>query len=168
MTAKVHAAAGALAGALAGRVLGAPLAGLALGALAGLLPDLDHPESALGRRLWPLSAALNAFLGHRGFTHTVWFALLLAFLPGALLPLAGAGWRWAVLASLAALAGALSHVLLDACTRSGVQPFSPLALPGRLARLNHVSGPLATGTEVVEAPLAVLLLLLGLKAAGVF
>lgn len=41
-------------------------------AMAGaLLPDLDHPSSWAGRRLWPISKPLSMVLGHRGATHSL-------------------------------------------------------------------------------------------------
>lgn len=165
MTGKTHAAAGAFLGALAGKALGCPLAGAAAGALAALLPDVDHPGSAVGRRLRPLSLALEAAAGHRTVTHTVWFCLAAALGLGLLSALAGGclppalslplptPWEMGV----CALLGGLSHLALDACTRSGVEPFAPLVLPGRLARLNRIAGPLATGDPFTEWPAAVLL-----------
>ncbi|MBC7106893.1 MAG: metal-dependent hydrolase, partial [Firmicutes bacterium] len=56
---------------------------------------------------------------------------------------------------LPALAGALSHLALDAATKTGVEPFAPLPLPGRLAFLAHPHGPLRTGTWWQEIPVMV-------------
>lgn len=41
--------------------------GLVLGSL---LPDIDHPQSYLGRRLTPLSVPIFKLFGHRGITHS--------------------------------------------------------------------------------------------------
>jgi len=161
-----HAAGGAFLGAAAGVLGGDPLAGMAVGAVAALLPDIDHPGSLAGRRVPLLPYVLSALAGHRGITHTVWFCLGVAFLTG-FLAVGFRGWDQAHLAAYALL-GALSHLALDGLTPSGVSPFAPLVLPGKLARLNHVSGPVATGTVVVEGPLSFLLLVLALKLAGVF
>lgn len=165
MTGYTHLAGGALAGAAAGALAGEPLTGMLAGALAGVLPDIDHPGSLIGRWVPVLPWFLAALAGHRTITHTVWFCLAAAALAGAPAAyLAGKAWAW--LAAPAFL-GALSHLALDACTRSGVHPFAPLVLRGRLARLNHIRGPLVTGTLLVEGPLALLLLALALKIAGV-
>jgi len=49
--------------------LGHPAIGV--GAVIGsLLPDVDHPQSWVGRRTRPISTALAATLGHRGVTHS--------------------------------------------------------------------------------------------------
>ncbi|MGB9792688.1 MAG: metal-dependent hydrolase [Thermacetogeniaceae bacterium] len=175
MTGKTHLAAGALAGAAVGRLTGCPLAGLAVGALAGLLPDIDEPHSTVGRRALPISIAVNLFAGHRGVTHTVWFCagagILFAFISAAVGGHARAllhGWPHPLAVGLAAFLGALSHLLVDACTRSGVEPFAPLRLPEKLKWLEHPKGPIATGTELVETPLAILLFILSFKIGGVF
>ena len=36
-----------------------------------LLPDLDHPQSLLGRQLPWISGPLSRLFGHRGFTHSL-------------------------------------------------------------------------------------------------
>lgn len=38
-----------------------------------LLPDIDHPESTMGRRVKWLSYPIYAIFGHRQFTHSVIF-----------------------------------------------------------------------------------------------
>jgi len=160
-----HFAGGALAGAAAGTAFGEPLLGAAMGAVAGLMPDIDHPGSMLSRKIPVLPAVISALAGHRGLTHTIWFCLAAAAgIAAAAVSLAG--WTWAWLAAVV-LAGSLSHLILDGLTKSGVRPFAPLALPGRLARLAHIKGPVTTGTAVVEGPLAVLMLVLAMKVSGV-
>jgi len=52
-------------------------AGLVCAAAGALLPDIDHPKSWVGRRLWLISLPLGTLLGHRGVTHSL-FAVLLA------------------------------------------------------------------------------------------
>lgn len=157
-----HAAAGAFAGALVGKFTGAPVAGPAIGALAALLPDVDHPGSWAGCRLRPLAVLLEKSAGHRGLTHTVWFSLLVAVLATVLASLLGA--YAPVLppaaAGFAALLGALSHLALDACTRSGVRPLEPL-------NDYHVSGPLTTGDPLTEWPACLLFAAAALRLAGV-
>ena len=165
MTGRTHAAAGAFFGALAGHAAGSPEAGAAIGALAALLPDVDTPGSIIGRRVRFVSVLLEALAGHRTVCHTVWFCLLVAAgfaalgsWAAGLVPGASALWGFP------ALAGGLSHLALDAATVSGVEPFAPLALPGRLAFLAHPHGPLKTGAWWQEIPAMLAFLMLALAA----
>jgi inner membrane protein len=120
-----HVLVGGAAWVVAARLGGQPPGdALALGAaVAGsLLPDLDHPSSWLGRRLWPVSKPLALLLGHRGLTHSLLavvggLMLIRAMEPGTILsrlvePLA---------------VGYLSHLAADALTPAGV----PLLWPWR-------------------------------------
>ena len=87
--------------------------GLVVGA--GLIADIDHPSSLVGRLIPPISKKINRQFGHRTITHSV-FAL------GASTAIAhifgfGAVWFFAF----------LSHIIGDMITRSGVAflyPFS--------------------------------------------
>ena len=86
------------------------LAGGIVGGLAGLLPDVDHPHSAVGRLLPRWWHRLTP--GHRGPTHSLVWCLALALaahLAGAAL----GGKPIGPLLALAVLAGSLSHVLAD-------------------------------------------------------
>jgi len=139
-----HMAAGAVIGAAA--VPACPMAGAAVGAMAALLPDVDHPGSAVGRRLRPLAVLLEEIWGHRSLTHTLWFALPAGLALGLLA-------LWLGLPAgcvLAGAAGGLSHLALDALTRSGVEPFAPWG--------PRLRGPILTG-GALDA-------LLGAAAAG--
>jgi len=40
-------------------------------AFAALLPDIDHPTSTLGRRIYPISKLISSIFGHRGLTHSL-------------------------------------------------------------------------------------------------
>lgn len=83
---------------------------LAAGAVAALLPDADVLAFKFG------IAYASAF-GHRGATHSVVFAVLLAGLAAALWrPLQA---RSAVVAAMFIFAAALSHPLLDMLTTGG-------------------------------------------------
>lgn len=129
MTGRTHLLAGAAAGAalLCSQGLGpvAPVQLAAVGAaacLGALLPDLDHPQSLLSRKAGPVGAVPGLFLRHRGPTHS---------LAAALATWAGASWLCAAqglphAAALAALAGYLSHLALDALTPGGVPLLWPL------------------------------------------
>jgi inner membrane protein len=105
-------AAVALAIGTAFRAPGPPARFWALGAICATLPDLD----VIGFRF---GVPYDHMFGHRGFTHSVFFALLLAVL---LVPLAFSGHEWdgrrASLVAFLVLATA-SHGVLDALTDGG-------------------------------------------------
>ncbi|NEZ61035.1 metal-dependent hydrolase [Adonisia turfae] len=92
-------------------------------AVGGMLPDLDHPGSALGRRLKLISLPLSAVVGHRGVTHSL---LAVVALIGVLVTVATVpvyshlGWLITPLTI-----GYLSHILGDSLTPSGVPLFWP-------------------------------------------
>lgn len=107
----------ALSAALGGDRVSSGLLALALAA--SLLPDID----ALG--LWLGVPYAHAF-GHRGFTHSLPFAALLAAATTPLAPAVGAD---RALTFLLLFVGAASHGLLDAMTNGGlgVALFSPFS-----------------------------------------
>lgn len=143
MMAQTHAFGGAAAALLVAGALpvGAAPAWLAAGAgaLGGLLPDIDHPGSFLGRRAPLVSDAVHALFGHRGATHCLlaaavlslasWWAAarLLAALPP---EAAGGAAPWG--AALCFLAGYLSHLLLDMLNPQPVPLLWPLPRRFRL------------------------------------
>lgn len=90
--------------------------GFALAALGSLLPDIDHPQSWVGRKLPFLSHPIAALCGHRGVTHSL-LAISVALLVMASQP----GW----MANALAL-GYLSHLAADSLTPSGVPLLWPV------------------------------------------
>lgn len=130
MTGRTHLLAGAAAGAalLALRGAGAvdpkgAVAALGAACLGALLPDIDCPQSLLSRKGGPLGAAPGLILRHRGPTHSL-VASLAAWAVASWL-CAACGFLGAV--ALAALAGYLSHLALDALTPGGVPLLWPLS-----------------------------------------
>lgn len=101
----------------------------------GLVPDLDEPSSALGRRCWWLAWPLAWLVGHRTLTHS----LLGVVLTGWALALLGSARLSPGLVSLAPLlglavsSGMLVHLLLDACSGS-IRLWWPLPHRVTLAR----------------------------------
>lgn len=101
-----------------------------------LLPDLDHPNSLLGRRLPWISGPLSRLFGHRGCTHS-----LLAVGVGVwgLAQFQGPG-LISVAAKDALIIGYLSHLLGDWLTPAGIPLFWPLRQRYRLPFLPLKSG----------------------------
>ena len=95
--------------------------------LGSLLPDIDTPNSALGRLLPFLSIPIERRFGHRTVTHSLvwWLGLGVVSLPLVFV-------RPACYAGL--LIGYASHLLADCMTKSGVPLFYPQSavcvLPG--------------------------------------
>lgn len=92
-------------------------------AIGGLLPDLDHPKSALGRRIPLVSTPISRIFGHRGITHSLLavVVMLLGLLTMTL------QYQWSFVGWLVPpiLVGYLSHILGDSFTPSGVPIFWP-------------------------------------------
>lgn len=150
-----HSAAGMFLGALAGSAWGGGISGAAWGVVAGgmaaLLPDVDHPGSAAGRALRPLSVYLEERWGHRDSpTHTALFVLLVA------LPFA-VPWLffdYSGVIFVAAVIGGASHIALDSRTKSGVRPWRYLKFIPRRWREAVIRGDLETGKSPLEWALA--------------
>lgn len=111
MTAPTHAAFGVLFAALTNASYSYSIAS----AFGALLPDIDHPQSAIGRIFFFISHPLNLAIGHRGYSHSflIWGGILgIGFLTHPVI-------QWLAI-------GALSHVLIDCYTLNGVQALLPL------------------------------------------
>ena len=148
MLAGSHVALGAAAWLAAAPHLGRPPLdpeALALAVFGGLLPDIDHPKSWVGRRLRPVSDVVARIFGHRGITHS-------------LLAVLGCGWllrqgivpaRWAE----PLVAGYLSHLLGDLLTPAGLRLLWPIrgtwALP--FCRTGSPFEPLVVAVILVAA-----------------
>lgn len=116
-----HLVVGAVAWAWVAPRLGLPVldpASLALVAAGSVLPDMDHPASWVGRRLWPFSHVLARLLGHRGFTHS----LVAVALCGAALRSHGVSRGL----SGPLVVGYLSHLAADLLTPAGLRLAWPL------------------------------------------
>ncbi|MBD3309935.1 hypothetical protein GF351_01815 [Candidatus Woesearchaeota archaeon] len=96
---------------------------LSLAVFAALIPDIDSPDSKLGRKVVPLSHIFKFVFGHRGFFHSIFFPVLMfaGVLGIAFYSQAGYVYAYAV------LIGALSHIFIDAITIEGVNLLSPVS-----------------------------------------
>lgn len=119
---KTHTIGGMLAGVILIQAFPSPhpLILIASATIGGLLPDLDHSGSYLGRRIKPVSKGINKLFGHRGITHAPMIISILFLILHLLFKLE-------VPLFLGLWIGSLSHVFLDALTVSGVPLFYPLS-----------------------------------------
>ncbi|GEA15518.1 hypothetical protein E308F_17620 [Moorella sp. E308F] len=127
MTARTHALGGFTAALLLAKTgcLGPYWLSLAaVGALGGLLPDVDHPGSYVGRRVPIVSDAVEMAFGHRGATHSL-LAVFLFYAAARLTALRFLGGSVAGPLALALAAGYLSHLLLDMLNPQAVPLFWP-------------------------------------------
>lgn len=123
------------------------------GYLGGLLPDIDHPGSKIGKALYPVAWVVNKLFGHRGATHS----LLALFLTSVLFLLPSLsldgfiGFLYKQFA-IGIGVGFLSHLILDMSTKSGV----PLMYP--FSRKSFNIGRLTTGKhDILVSAIAVFL-----------
>lgn len=126
MTASTHYAFSYLLCAAAGLE---PQTGL-IASLFALLPDIDHPESTIGRLFSPVSKSIQRKYGHRTVTHSVFAVMIVAviLLPLLMIPtLLGWGsplWQGLYAAALLAFS---SHIFIDLFNKSGVRLFAPFS-----------------------------------------
>lgn len=91
--------------------------------LGGLLPDIDHPHSFIGKRIPVLPTILFKMDGHRGFTHGLPVFLIVTLMGCMISEVAGFG-----LTNLCGLSlglGYLSHLAGDFITNRGIPLLKP-------------------------------------------
>jgi len=119
MTGKTHITGGIAAGLAYSYFSGMdPIILTGAGIIGALLPDICHGGSMIGRKLPVTSKIVNLIFGHRSFTHSLLFLVIMAFLLRAFQPYD------AVTAGI--IVGMVSHYILDMGTKSGIQLFFPL------------------------------------------
>ena len=86
--------------------------------IGSVLPDIDHPKSYLGRRLPLLSKIINHVFGHRTFTHSLLFCIIIS----------ASLMQTDTSVGIGMFFGILSHILLDMLTpfSKGVALFYPI------------------------------------------
>lgn len=127
-----HAVAGVFVGVILGHVYGLNTPLVLFAVLGALLPDIDHPASKLGRYF----KSLRWFAKHRGFFHSLFAAVLFTIL----IHLANESIGYPALYAVAFLLGFLSHLVLDAWTKEGIQPFFPVTI--RIKGKRKVGSPM--------------------------
>lgn len=123
MEGKTHIAGGLAAGALYLSFEGAVehealfIGSLALGAL---LPDIDHTGSSIGRKVPLIDNIISTIFGHRSFTHSFLFLVLVFFLFQQI--------SWPKEIESGILLGMFSHMVLDMLTKQGIKFLWPLKI----------------------------------------
>lgn len=84
--------------------------------IGALLPDICHPGSAVGRLVPWISKPTSIVFGHRTFTHSLLFLVLLSIVLS----------NKHMAFNVGLLIGVVSHYLLDMGTKNGIQLFYPL------------------------------------------
>jgi len=84
--------------------------------LFSIFPDIDEKRSKIGRKYKKSSAIINFIFGHRGFFHTIFIPLILYSIFYYINNEIG----------VAVLIGYSSHLFMDAITRAGIKPLSPI------------------------------------------
>ena len=155
MNGSTHAAIGVLAGVLLARSAhGSLTETLVLAGVCGfsaLLPDVDHPNSRIRRRVGLAGDLAFGWMSHRGITHSVVAAVALGILAVLISPSRTAATAMAI--------GYSSHLVADFLTPAGVPLFAPLSW--RRLRL-----PIITTGSLIEWALGALITIISLWLVG--
>lgn len=102
------------------------------GAVGGLLPDICHGGSKIGRKLPILSKIVNTVFGHRTFTHSLLFLLLAWIALEIFIPIDAV--------KVGVLVGMISHLILDAATKNGIKLLYPFKITVRFPITTKTGG----------------------------
>ncbi|MBI2148748.1 metal-dependent hydrolase [Candidatus Woesearchaeota archaeon] len=116
------------------------------------LPDIDHPKSRLGRKLFFLSWPINIVFNHRGFFHSI-FPPIFLYLIFKLINLN--------LLAISIAIGYLAHLAGDSITKEGIRFLYPIV------KLN-IKGPISTNSFFETAIYFILTILNVLLTAKLF
>ena len=124
MTGKTHLSCGFLIGTLAINYyhpdLFTSVTAVVLAGAGSLLPDICHAQSKIGRRFKFLSIIVRLLFGHRTFTHSILFTLIIALLLSTI--------HTPPVYMAAIIGGMASHIILDMLTPRGVKLLYPFPL----------------------------------------
>lgn len=123
---------------------------LALGgvAIGSLLPDIDTPNSYLGRRVKPISIAISAFTEHRGIIHSL--------VPFAILIIAAICFKSLFIGAIAF--GFLLHLVGDTFSVSGIKWMQPVNKKSLIMPYKWMKYKTGTGKEYIILAIALLIL----------
>lgn len=128
MMGRTHICGGVLAGLSVAAVTQCPYSAAALtaaaGAVGGLIPDIDHKNSKISKKVPLLSWAVRLFSGHRGIFHCpLLYVVIAAVIYSFWFPQT----ELMQMVFYGTFAGIFSHLLLDALTVHGIPAFFPLS-----------------------------------------
>lgn len=140
-----------------------PLA-VSVGAIAGLLPDVDLSKSPAGRILFPISSFLEKRFPHRSCTHSLLASVVVGAVVYGLAYSSVISWRLAHAIEI----GYTFGYLVDLVTKSGIQLFFPTTL--RCVVPGNRNLRLSTGSNweygILFLVVAALLLVLNINTHG--
>lgn len=110
-----------------------PVIMMGAGVVGALLPDICHGGSLIGRKLPLLSKVVNTLFGHRSFTHSILFLVIIAYLLNTFVPYEAV--------RIGFLVGMASHFILDMATKNGVKLLFPINLTIRFPLTVKTGGP---------------------------
>lgn len=134
-----------------------PIIMVGAGIMGALLPDICHSGSKIGKILPLLSKFVNVVFGHRTFTHSLLFLVIIAMLMNTLFQ------NDAIKIGL--LIGMISHYILDMATKNGIQLFFPIRFTVRFPVTTR------TGSKVESIIFSVMALIsfyFGFQALGYY
>lgn len=134
-----------------------PIILVGAGVIGALLPDICHGGSKVGRTFPLVSKIINTLFGHRSFTHSLLFLILIATLLSLFVT------NESVVAGI--LVGVVSHFVLDMATKNGIKLMFPLKLTVRFPITTKTGGVVE---YAVFAALSVLSVYFGYEALGLY
>lgn len=135
------------------------------GTFGSLLPDIDQPNSTLGRKLGPISKLLNYGLGHRGLLHYPIFLAALMLGLYLLYPKIPPSFQYVYIAgSMGFGAGYLSHIFLDMLNSAGIKFLWPVPtvfrIPTGISFKKGIHWKYLSGDNLIDRTIARLISLL--------
>ena len=127
------------------------------GVIGAVLPDICHGGSKIGRALPVISKVINVLFGHRSFTHSFLFLMIIGALMNSFVS------NESVTAGI--LVGMVSHLVLDMATKNGIKLLFPFKVRVRFPITTRTGG---TVESVVLAALSVLSVYFGYEAFGYY
>jgi inner membrane protein len=106
--------------------------------IGSIIPDIDHPQSFIGKVFYPISNPIYRRFGHRKLIHSVmiWMPVIFVF---ALV------WKPGIWFGI----GAITHCLMDCLNITGVQLFTPLSNKVIVLLNRNLRIPVASRNEFI-------------------
>ena len=102
------------------------------GVIGAIIPDICHGGSKIGRKFKVLSKVINTLFGHRSFTHSLLFLVLMGVLLNSFVD------NESIV--LGILVGMASHYILDMATKNGIKLLYPFKITVRFPITTRTGG----------------------------